>query len=51
MKGGYVAITDNAEPMNVVVYRRATHLRHGQKRVVCEVPVFAEGRPARPRTR
>ena len=40
MKGGYVAITDNAEPMNVVVYRRATHLRHGQKRKVCEVPVF-----------
>ena len=22
MKGGYVAITDNADPMNVVVYRR-----------------------------
>ena len=40
MDGGYVAITDNAEPMNVVVYRRAKHLRRGQKRVVCEVPVF-----------
>ncbi len=40
MKGGYVAITDNAEPMHVVVYRRATHLRHGQKRKVCEIPVF-----------
>jgi hypothetical protein len=40
MDGGYVAITDNAEPMNVVVYRRARHLRRGQKRVVCEIPVF-----------
>ncbi|MGZ8667227.1 MAG: hypothetical protein ACXWZM_08970, partial [Solirubrobacterales bacterium] len=40
MSGGYVAITDNAEPMNVVVYRRARHLRHGERRKVCEVPVF-----------
>jgi hypothetical protein len=40
MNDGYVAITDNAEPMNVVVYRRARHLRRGQKRIVCEVPVF-----------
>ena len=40
MNGGYVAITDNAEPMNVVVYRRGKHLRRGQRRVVCEVPVF-----------
>jgi hypothetical protein len=46
MAGGYVAITDNADPMNVVVYRKATHLRRGQKRVVCEVPVFRKGASA-----
>jgi hypothetical protein len=40
MDGGYVAITDNAEPMNVVVYRRALNLEKGQKRIVCQVPVF-----------
>ena len=39
MDNGYVAITDNAEPMNVVVYRTAKKL-HGKKRKVCEVPVF-----------
>ena len=43
MKGGYVAITDNADPMNVVVYRRALRLRRGQRRVVCRVPVFDPG--------
>ncbi len=43
MAGGYVAITDNADPMQVVVYRRAAKLRRGQRRVVCEVPVFSEG--------
>jgi hypothetical protein len=43
MKGGFVAITDNADPMNVVVYRTAARLAKGQKRVVCEVPVFAKG--------
>ena len=43
MKGGYVAITDNADPMNVVVYRTPTRLKHGQHRVVCQVPVFAKG--------
>ena len=42
MSGGYVTITDNAEPMNVVVYRTAGHLRRGQRRKVCEVPVFAK---------
>jgi hypothetical protein len=42
MKGGYVAITDNADPMNVVVYRRAVHA----KRVVCQMPVFARGASA-----
>jgi hypothetical protein len=43
MSGGFVAITDNADPMNVVVYRKATHLKRGQHRVVCQVPVFAKG--------
>jgi hypothetical protein len=43
MSGGYVAITDNADPMNVVVYRTAKALGRGQKRVVCEVPVFGKG--------
>jgi hypothetical protein len=42
MSGGYVAITDNADPMNVVVYRKAKRLG-GKKRVVCEVPVFGKG--------
>jgi outer membrane protein assembly factor BamB len=37
MKNGYVAITDNADPMNVVVYRKRTG------RVACEVPVFDAG--------
>lgn len=39
MTGGYVAIVDNANPENVVVYRTANRLR-GKKRKVCEVPVF-----------
>ena len=43
MRGGYVAITDNADPMNVVVYRKAVKLRRGQRRVVCQVPVFDPG--------
>jgi hypothetical protein len=41
LRGGYVAITDNADPMNVVVYRTALHPR--RRRVVCQVPVFARG--------
>ena len=45
MKGGYVAITDNADPMNVVVYRTAKRL-HGERRRVCEVPVFTRGQSA-----
>ena len=43
MSGGYVAITDNADPMNVVVYRTRRRLRLHQQRVVCEVPVFNKG--------
>lgn len=46
MKGGYVAITDNADPMNVVVYRKAVRLSRGQRRVVCKVPVFDQGASA-----
>lgn len=43
MTNGYVAITDNADPMNVVVYRTAVTLAPGQSRVVCETPVFGVG--------
>ena len=50
INGGYVAITDNADPMKVVVYRTATKLKKGEKRTVCEVPSSARA-PARPRTR
>ena len=32
LHGGYVAITDNADPMNVVVYRTAAKLPKGQQR-------------------
>jgi hypothetical protein len=39
----YVAITDNADPMNVVVYRRAAKVR---RRLVCEQPVFRKGASA-----
>lgn len=46
MPGGYVTITDNADPMNVVVYRTQTKLPKGKKRVVCEVPVFGKGASA-----
>jgi hypothetical protein len=46
MRGGYVAITDNADPMNVVVYRKAKRLRRGRRRVVCQVPVFDKGASA-----
>jgi outer membrane protein assembly factor BamB len=45
MKGGYVAITDNADPMQVVVYRKAARL-HGKRRVVCEKRVFSRGASA-----
>src|ERR671917_133344 len=40
MRDGYVAITDNADPMNVVVYRKRTG------RLKCETPVFARGASA-----
>lgn len=41
MDDGYVAITDNADPMNVVVYRRAALL--DGPRELCRVPVFGAG--------
>jgi hypothetical protein len=40
----YVSITDNADPMNVVVYRRAKGAV--RKRLVCSVPVFQQGQSA-----
>lgn len=46
MRGGWVAITDNADPMNVVVYKRDAELSAGESRVVCEVPVFTAGSSA-----
>ncbi|MEA2313851.1 MAG: hypothetical protein QOI03_543 [Solirubrobacteraceae bacterium] len=41
MGAKYVAITDNADPMDVVVFRRAKSLTGS--RVVCTVPVFSAG--------
>ena len=38
----YVAITDNAEPMKVVVYRTSARLGPKENRIVCEVPVFED---------
>jgi hypothetical protein len=43
MPGGLVNITDNADPMDVVVYRTAARLRRHQHRLVCRVPVFSRG--------
>jgi hypothetical protein len=40
----FVSITDNADPMNVVVYRRAARTTAG--RVVCTQPVFSRGQSA-----
>lgn len=40
----WVAITDNADPMNVVVYRRGRHV--AGDREVCRVPVFDKGASA-----
>jgi hypothetical protein len=44
MPGGYVSITDNADPMDVVVYRTAPRVRRPRR--VCRVPVFARGASA-----
>jgi hypothetical protein len=44
MGSEYVSITDNADPMNVVVYRRAP--QPTGSRLVCEQPVFQQGASA-----
>jgi hypothetical protein len=44
MGDNLVAITDNADPMNVVVYYRTR--RHLSRRVRCKQPVFAAGASA-----
>ena len=57
MPGGYVNITDNADPMDIMVYRTAAHpsrvvMAHGRRhrirlpRQVCRVPIFAKGSSA-----
>jgi hypothetical protein len=46
LPGGLVAITDNADPMDVVVYRTRARLRRHQRRTVCQVPVFGRGASA-----
>jgi hypothetical protein len=60
MPGGYVNITDNADPMDIVVYRTARHPHtlvryHSHKRgvrrvplprLVCKVPIFSKGSSA-----
>jgi hypothetical protein len=59
MPGGYVNITDNADPMDIVVYRTAAHPHrvvhlHGfggtrrkpLPRLVCKVPIFSKGSSA-----
>jgi Putative prokaryotic signal transducing protein len=46
MSGHYVAITDNADPMDVVVYRNAPNLKPGEPRMVCKIPVFKHGASA-----
>lgn len=43
LSGGFISITDNADPMNVVVFRTGKKLGKGLKRKVCEVPVFGKG--------
>jgi hypothetical protein len=44
MENGLVSITDNADPMNVVVYRRARKV--AGRRAVCSQPVFRKGASA-----
>jgi hypothetical protein len=58
MPGGYVNITDNADPMDLMVYRTAAHPfrwlrgRHGYRRKlalarqICKFPIFAKGSSA-----
>jgi hypothetical protein len=57
MPGGYVNITDNADPMDIMVYRTAVHpsrivrRHHHRRRVrlprqVCRIPIFSKGASA-----
>jgi hypothetical protein len=39
----YLSIADNAARMNVVVLRRDRRVKRGQRRLVCEQPVFRKG--------
>lgn len=39
----YLSMADNAARMNVLVIRRGRHLRRGQRRLVCQQPVFRKG--------
>jgi hypothetical protein len=39
----YLSIADNASRMQVVVLRRGRHLQKGERRLVCEQPVFKKG--------
>ena len=41
MDGGYVAITDNADPMNVLVYKKDKDVTGN--RLICTQPVFKKG--------
>ncbi len=41
--GKYVAITDNADQLHVIVYRTDAKEMTEKERVVCEVPVFEQG--------
>jgi hypothetical protein len=44
MENGLVSITDNADPMNVVVYKRGKGVTGS--RLVCKQPVFSQGASA-----
>jgi hypothetical protein len=44
--GKYVAMTDNADQVHVVVFRTETNLGPNEQRIVCEVPVFKKGKGA-----
>jgi hypothetical protein len=44
--GRFVAIADNADPLNVRVYRRDATVPGSGTRLVCSVPVFPQGRSA-----
>jgi hypothetical protein len=45
-EGKYVAITDNAEQLKVVVYRTDERLGPNEKRIVCQEPVFEKKKGA-----